>query len=393
MPDKRDLFDEKANTCPYEAYKTYRETHTLLSEPRYKNFVLTRFGDMDLLRNHEVFSAAHGVDPTGPFPPGTYVDIERTEPPRHSALKAYLFKYFSPAKVETWHDSITEIFAEYFDGVATGGDGVNDFDVVEAVCYPAPAAVMCQIMGFSRDRHKDFQRWSYSLVGRLGHHISEAQRADLREMASFIGDMATQRRSNPGPDLLSYLIEAEIEGEALSDKEIVANGVFFLAAGHETTTNFLSNLTFILANDEGLYTRLREDRSLVKNALLEALRIESPVQNICRSVAGDFNLQGTSLHEGDRVMFSLGGGNHDPEQFADPEAFRLDRVNGRNHLAFGLGHHQCLGARVALMEGEIYLNMLLDRYAAISIGRAPTRMPGNVMRGFKHLWIKGEPEA
>lgn len=393
MSDNPDLFDAAANKCPYSAYDRYRDSDTPLTEPRYDNLVLTRFSDMDLLRRHEIFSAAFGVDPSGPFPEGTYKDIERTEPPRHSALKAHLFKYFAPSQLAKWRGSVEAIFAEHFDAVAAPMAAGAEVDVVEDICYPGPAAVMCQIMGFSRDRRADFQRWSYSLVGRLGHEISEEQRADLKEMAGFIGAMARQRRAEPGDDLLSYFTQTEIENEALSDQEVVANGVFFLAAGHETTTNFLSNLTFILAQDPDLYASLRADRSLVHNALLEALRLESPVQNICRTVIEPHDIRGADLAVEQRVMFSLGGGNRDPEQFPNPDQFRLDRDNANRHLAFGLGHHQCLGARIALMEGEIYLNMLLDRYFTITVSREPDRMPGNVMRGFKHLWIRGEEAA
>ncbi len=390
MGDRPDLFDDEANHCPYAAYDNYRDGDALAREPRYNNWVLTRFSDMDLLRDHALVSAAFGVDPTGPFPDGTYKDIERTEPPRHSALKSYLFRYFAPAEITKLREPVTSIFAEHFDGVVQAARSGADFDVVEDVCYPGPAAVMCQIMGFSRDRRADFQRWSYSLVGRLGHHITEEQRSDLKEMAHFIGEMARCRRDQPGDDLLTYFTQADIEGSPLSDQEIVANGVFFLAAGHETTTNFLSNLTFILAQDASLFARLRADRALVTPALLEALRIESPVQNICRTMVDNHHLRGGDIAIDDRVMFSLGGANHDPEQFPDPGHFRLDRDNGQRHLAFGLGHHQCLGARVALLEGEIYLNMLLDQFTEIELSRCPDRMPGNVMRGFKHLWIKGD---
>jgi cytochrome P450 len=390
MSDRPDLFDDEANQCPYAAYEIYRASDVPMREPRYENLVLNRFSDMDFLRQHEIVSAAFGVDPTGPFPEGTYKDIERTEPPRHSALKAYLFKYFSPSQVASWREPIEDIFAEHFDAVSHASTVNADFDVVEDICYPGPAAVMCQIMGFARDRRSDFQRWSYSLVGRLGHHISEKQRADLKEMASFVGEMAQRCRAAPGDDLLSYLTQAKIDGVPLSDQEIIANGVFFLAAGHETTTNFLSNLTFILAQDAALYAQLRDDRGLIPNALLEALRIESPVQNICRTAIDHCAFRGADIMADERVMFSLGGANHDPTQFAEPEKFRLDRDNGNRHLAFGLGHHQCLGARLALLEGEIYLNMLLDRFKSLRVTRPPERMPGNVMRGFKHLWLEGE---
>ncbi|MGC6475393.1 MAG: cytochrome P450 [Parvibaculales bacterium] len=387
MKDKNnnqiDLFSEEVSACPFSSYKEIRDSGRVYQEPRYGNHVLTHFADILSLKNDQIFDARHGVDPAGRFSSTTYPDINRTDPPRHAKIKAFLYKSFAPPAIKAWEADIHKIFMEHFDAVQGGS-----FDIVHHICYPAPAAVICRLLGFSDDRRDDFQRWSAALVERLGTEISEEQRNALIEMARFIRLKAEEKAQNPGKDLMTEIVFAEVEGEKLSHEEVVANGVFFLAAGHETTANFLSNFTVQLATIPGLFDRLKSDRTLLKPALEECLRLESPVQNICRTVKEDMSIDNQAIHKDERVMFSLGAGNRDPEIFANPDDYDLERENLNQHLAFGYGHHQCLGARLARLEGEIFSNIVLDRFDKIELGEGFTRQPGNVMRGYKSLNVK-----
>ncbi len=381
--DTIDLFAPNIAACPFHAYHELRKAESPYLEPRFGNYVLTRYHDVTRLRDHEHFSAEDGVDPAGPFPPGTYPDIERTDPPRHGRLKAFFYRSFSPQAIAGWRAQIDKIFTEHFDLI-----GDDTFDIVETICYPVPAAVICDIMGFSYARRGDFQRWSEALVERLGTEISADQKAALKEMATFIKAQAHARLEKPGRDLLSEMVHAEVDGARLTMEEIIAHGVFFLAAGHETTTNFMSNFAVQLAQEPALYSRLSEDRALLGKAIDESLRLESPVQNICRTVAKDVALGGKSITAGERIMFSLAAGNRDPSFFAHPDRFKLDRSNGHKHLAFGYGHHRCLGSRLAKLEGEIFAHHLLDRFERLEVVGEGKRLPGNVMRGYRHLWVK-----
>ena len=385
--EKIDLFAEEVSACPFSAYKEIRDSGRVYQEPRYGNYVLTHHEDIQSLKNDRVFDSRHGVDPAGRFSASTYPDINRTDPPRHSKIKAFLYKSFSPQAVQSWEDDIHKIFVEHFDDMARD-HSEQSFDIVHHVCYPAPAAVICRMLGFSDDRRDDFERWSAALVERLGADISEDQRNALVEMARFIRLKAEEKSEKPGKDLMTEIVFAEVDGERLSPEEVVANGVFFLAAGHETTANFLSNFTVQIATIPGLFESLKNDRSLLKPALEETLRLESPVQNICRTVKEEVLIDETVIHEDDRMMFSLGAGNRDPEVFENPEDFDLTRGNLNQHLAFGYGHHQCLGARLARLEGEIYANILLDRFDKIELAEGYKRQPGNVVRGYKSLNIK-----
>lgn len=382
-----DLFAEDVSECPFSAYKEIRESGRVYQEPRYGNYVLTHHEDIQSLKNDQVFDSRHGVDPAGRFSEGTYPDINRTDPPRHSKMKAFLYKSFSPNAIKSWEDDIHKIFVEHFNDM-TRDNSEQSFDIVQNVCYPAPAAVICRMLGFSDNRREDFQRWSAALVERLGTEISEEQRIALLEMARFIRIKAEEKEKKPGRDLMTEIVFAEVEGERLSSEEVVANGVFFLAAGHETTANFLSNFAVQLATVPNLFENLKKDRSLLLKALEESLRLESPVQNICRTVKKEVSIDDNIIREDERVMFSLGAGNRDQNVFENPEDFNFNRDNLNQHLAFGYGHHQCLGARLARLEGKIFANILLDRYNKIELSGDFERQPGNVMRGYKSLKIK-----
>ena len=189
-----DLFAEEVSECPFSAYKQIRESGRVYQEPRYGNYVLTHHNDIQSLKNDQFFDARHGVDPAGRFSEGTYPDINRTDPPRHAKMKAFLYKSFSPKAIQSWEDDIRKIFIEHFDNIACDNPE-QSFDIVHHVCYPAPAAVICRMLGFSDDRREDFQRWSAALVERLGTDISEEQRNALIEMARFIRLKAEEKES------------------------------------------------------------------------------------------------------------------------------------------------------------------------------------------------------
>lgn len=380
---KPDLFAREVQEDLPSAYRVLRERCPMYREPRYGNCVVTRYEDVRRLREAEFFSAEDGVDPAGKFSKDTYRDLERTDPPRHTALRRLLTDGFGPRAIREREPEIRAIFREHFDAIE--GDRC---DIIDAVCYSAPAAVVCELMDFPRSARDDFRRWSKALVARLGNRITEEQRQDLIAMARFIRARAAERAAAPGDDLLSALVTGEVDGQPLSDQEIVAHGVFFLAAGHETTANLLGSFTALLCEKPALYRQLAEDRSLIPAAIEETLRLESPVQNICRTVKVANAWLGELLAPDDRVMFSLGGANRDGSRFPEPDDFRLDRKNARHHVAFGYGHHSCLGAHLARLEAQIYADELLGRFAEIRLAGRAERWPSTVMRGYEALDIE-----
>ena len=245
-------------------------------------------------------------------------------------------------------------------------------------------------MGFSTARRTDYRRWSRALMNRLGQGLSEDDRAALIEMARFMREQVAQRREAPGDDLLSRLIEAEVEGERLSDDELVAHGVFLLAAGHETTTNLLGSIVDTLLERPALFEQLHAERELIAPFIEEVLRLEAPIQSICRTTREPRSLHGADIPGDARVLFSLGASGRDHEVFEAPDALDLERPNASRHLAFGYGNHLCLGAPLARLEARIFTEGLLDRFVSMRRAGPAERWRSTVVRGFHQLHIEVE---
>ncbi|MEM8682192.1 MAG: cytochrome P450 [Pseudomonadota bacterium] len=380
-----DLFTDDVQSEPFSTYSFLLSEAPLAVDSRYGNYVLTRHADVRMLADNAWLSAADGVDPAGRFPPGTYPDIERTDPPRHRRLRSLLLKPFSARTTAGWRDEVSAIFDEYFARITK-----DRFDVVDAVCYPAPADVICSIMGFPAERRSDYRRWSRALMNRLGQALSDDDRNSLIEMARFMREQVALRRAEPSSDLLSRLIEAEVDGERLSDDELVAHGVFLLAAGHETTTNLLSSIVFLFTQHPELYARLDADRDAIDAFVEEALRLEAPIQSMCRTSLEEREVHGAEIPNNARVLFSLGASGRDETVFAEPDEIDLERRNCTRHLAFGYGNHLCLGAPLARLEARLFVEGLLDRFSSILATGNEERWASTVVRGFHHLVIQVE---
>jgi cytochrome P450 len=209
---------------------------------------------------------------------------------------------------------------------------------------------------------------------------------NIQEMVTYFGQMATARRAQGAEDLISALVEAEIEGESLQDWEILGFCILLLIAGNETTTNLLGNMLNLLTDRPDLWKQLREDRSLVEPVIEETLRYESPVQRLFRTATQDVEVGKSKISKGERVTIFYGAANRDPQEFPDPDEFRLDR-DLRNHVAFGMGIHYCLGAPLARAEARISLNAFLDRFPALERGESPAvrQTASPIVFGFSQL--------
>jgi cytochrome P450 len=208
----------------------------------------------------------------------------------------------------------------------------------------------------------------------------------VQDMVAYFGQMAVARRSQGADDLITALVEAEIEGESLQDWEILGFCILLLIAGNETTTNLLGNLLNMLVDRPDLWQQLQNDRNLVEPVIEETLRFESPVQRLFRTTTRDLEFSGVKMKKGERVTIFYGAANRDPAEFPDPNEFRLDR-DLRNHVAFGMGIHYCLGAPLARAEARIALNAFLDRYTQLTRGTSPaTRQTATpIVYGFSRL--------
>jgi cytochrome P450 len=382
-----DLFSPDFQEDPYPAYSWLRREAPVYHEPRYGVYALTRYADVDeTLRDHETFRSGAGPAPMPSNRPGVELLplLAATDPPHHDQLRALVSRAFTPRRVSESEPRI-RAFAERL--VADLPDG--DFDLVPGLSVPLPVAVIAEILGVDASHQDDFRRWSDATVGLMDRPPEPAMMQASAELIGFFRALLEERRKRPQDDLISDLLEAEIEGRRLTEPELDAFFIMLLVAGNETTTNWISNHLNILARRPDLWKACREDRSLIPLALEETLRYDSPVQNLGRETTRDVEIHGVAIPAGSRVVVSFGAANRDPEVFEAPDDFRLDRGDSR-HLAFGQGRHFCLGAGLARLEGRIALEALLDRFEHIEPGvAAPQRLHSTVIRGFDALPLIG----
>ena len=384
-----DLFSPDFQEDPYPSYARLREQAPVYREPRYGVYALTRFADVDAaLRDHETFRSGAGPAPM-PMPSGgpgmgMLPLLAATDPPHHDQLRALVNHAFTPRRIAASEARIRG-FAERL--VADLPDG--EFDLVPGLSVPLPVAVIAEILGVDASHQDDFRRWSAATVGLMDRPPEPAMMQASAELIGFFRALLEERRKNPQDDMISDLLDAEIDGRGLTESELDAFFIMLLVAGNETTTNWISNQLNILARRPDLWKACREDRSLVPLALEEALRFDAPVQNLGRETTRDVEIRGVAIPTGSRVVVSFGAANRDPEIFEAPDVYRLDRGDYR-HLAFGQGRHFCLGSGLARLEGRIAIEALLDRFEQIEPGAAPSqRLHSTVIRGFDALPLNG----
>jgi hypothetical protein len=375
------LFSPDTVADPYPVYRMLRQEAPVYLEPDAGSYVLTRFDDVyGILKDHETFSSAKGIAPgmqSSPIPM-----MVMTDPPRHTRLRALVNKAFTPrvlAALEPWLvEVVDELLAEM---------PADDVDIVEALTVPLPVTAIARLLGIPESDRAQFKRWSDAVVGVSDSGIREDAQAQVMEMMGYFGARIAERKESPLQDVLSSIAHAEIDGEGLTDIEMLGFCLLLLVAGNETTTNLLSNFFNIVADRPDIWQQLRDDPALVPTAVEETLRFDSPVQGLWRTTTKAVQMRGVEIPEGAKVMACYAAANRDPEEFANPDEFIANR-NLDMHVAFGYGIHYCLGAPLARMEAKVAIEGLVKRYGRV--GRGPSggrRLPTSILRGFKHLHL------
>jgi cytochrome P450 len=311
------------------------------------------------------------------------------DPPDHTRLRGLVSQAFTPKMVERLRFRIHEIVDERLDAVVARGDG--HMDVVTELAYPLPVVIICELLGVPAEDHATFQSWSSELAASIDPDplITPEQRERIEAAGNafleYFAELIERRRRSLSDDLLSALIEAEEGGDRLTEEELLGTGLFLLIAGHETTVNLIGNGTLALLQHRDQLERLRDDPSLDRRGVEELLRFDSPVQLTQRITLDDYDVGDVTIPKGQNLIPLLGAANHDPDEFEEPDHLDLGRENANRHLAFGGGHHFCLGASLARLEGAVAIGTLVRRFPDIELAGDPVRKTTFTLRGLTHL--------
>ena len=368
---------------PYPLYAQWRAEQPIWWADDVQGWVLSRYDDVrSVLKDPANYSsevAPARSDSTLSLP------LLHDDPPRHTTLRAIVNRSFTSRVMKQMEADIETVVDQLLDDI----DVAQPVDIAEALTIPLPVALISHFMGIPFERKDDFKRWSDSLTATGTAKTMEERMPDIIEMMDFFRDEIPKRRRSPDDDLISKIVAANIDGEGLAEEVIVGYCQLLLIAGNETTTNLLSNLLHYIADHPDVWQALRQDPSKIGNAIEECLRFDPPVHWISRIALKDAEFHGQKVARGDAVFTVLASANRDPDHYADPDRFRLDRRRSDHHT-FGHGIHFCIGAPLARMEAQHALIGMLRRFATVAHApdAANERTHSSMLRGYHHLWLE-----
>lgn len=357
-------------TCnPYPYYQEMRDHAPVAWIPSMKGFAVSRWDDvMTVLRDGKMYSSSKfwpellgEYDPVPEAPPMISLD-----PPDHLRTRKLASQVFVPSRVATLEGKVRQFVTELVDDIVAKHGNEGEFDYVPHFSALLPATVIAHVLGVDPERRVDFKRWSDHLLSAANRASFSAERLteiehSSKEVRQYFEEMYDRRNDEPGDDLYSGFIHAEVGGSRLSRSEVLNMAILLMLGGSETTANLLAICFLILKASPDAYQEIREDKSKIPAFVDEALRYDSPVQMLFRHTSRDTSLQGVTIPEGTLVMPLLGAANRDERRFQDPDKFLIGRRN-REVISFGQGPHYCLGQYLSRLEVKVALEILLERF-------------------------------
>jgi len=337
----------------HEIYGQLRAHHPLARSPA-GFFAISRFADVHAVASDPgTFSSEHTLI----SPPGLVPTIQSLDPPRHDRLRGLVSLAFTPSRVRAMEPRVRAIARELLDGFADAGRA----DLVAEYARHIPSRVIGEMIGIPAERILTFLRWTEAMVA-LPEGKSQAEniQSPAASIYAEFGALLAERRRARRDDLMSALVDAELDGRKLTQQELLGFCFVLVVAGNDTTTNLIANGAVLLAEHPDQRRLLAADPALLPDAIEEMLRCESPAQALPRRLTRDAVLHGTKLPEGSQLFLLFGSANRDEREFEAADRFDVRRRIKR-HLAFGQGLHFCLGKSLARLEAGVAFEELLKR--------------------------------
>jgi hypothetical protein len=390
------LLDPGVLANPYPLFARLREEDPVHWDPFLHTWVVTRYADvMEVLHT---FSAnrthtpeklqAMGLPEMSPIARLMIKQMLFMDAPAHTRLRALASHAFTPARVSVLRTHIREIANQLLDNVESQGR----MDVIRDLAEPLPAIVTAEMLGVPVGDREQLKHWSANFAEMLGNfqHNPEHSSRMLRtvhDMTGYFREAVRNQRTHPRPGLIHSLMTAVLDGDQLSEEEIVANAIVTMVGGQETTTNLIGNGVLALLRHPAETQKLKSDSSLVPSAVEEMLRYESPSQHTGRIAANDREIGGRTIRKGEAVMAVMAAANRDPRRFPDPDSFDVTRKDNK-HLAFGYAAHFCFGAALARVEGQETFAALIQRMPRLTLECQTLEWRNNLgLRGLNQLLV------
>jgi len=382
---------------PYPVFsRLQREDPVYYYEPL-DIFVLTKLDDIrEAARRADLFSSGHGLflndlrmqkdndAETSVFDGFFPADAEHfafADPPRHKTLRGLLTPAFAVRNINDMKPLIEGFVSELIAKIEPG----VPIDFVAEIADKLPIMIATRLLGITAQDPEEVKRWSDALEDMNSVDTLEeieAAKATFATMNTVFEEEFARQRETPGPGLVADMLAATLDGQPVSDANILTYSTTVLAAGSDTTRALLTGTMLAFADFPEQMTRLKDDRSLMPSAIEESLRWVSPARSFVRTATQDTQIRDTQIKAGQRIFLLYAAGNFDEEAFADPHSYDVGRANASQHVAFGFGPHMCIAAQLVRALMRIFLTQLLDNFSSVS----KVEEPSSVVHVLRHSW-------
>ena len=386
---------------PYPYFSSLRKEDPIHWNAKLKSWIITRYDDVRSILSSDNITVDRLNTFYSKLPSDEAKLLEEIvkylnlwaafrNPPDHTRIRKIMMVAFTRKSITEMQPKINAIT----DATLSKLKNINEIDLVNNYASPIPALTIMHLLGVPIDMLGEFKSWSDDMSKFIGgarndkHKYEKASRG-CRKMVSFFREIIQERRKNPSEGFLMDLINASVENDKFSDDELIATCMLILFAGHETTTNLISNGILTLIRNPLELKKLLKNPNLIDPTIEEIMRFDGPTNSLVRNVERDHKLHDKELKKGDRVFAMVSSANRDENIFSEPDIFKIDRSPNR-HLTFGYGPHLCIGAALAREEGRIAISNFFQHYPKTKL-RADNSyqwIDAMVPRGLKTLDVR-----